>query len=377
MSNAITCPSCAARFALAEDARGQRLFCPRCGRPLAVAGGATRLGEGAPPGRGFPWPWLTAALLVLLAAAVGLAVYALTRPGPQPGGPVAANTDGAADRDGARDKLSPLRPADSGTPPKPPPNTDPTPGSKGDGAEFLLPLDALGKPERLAEVKGVQLECVFHYPPGKQADTPATLTWDPAGRWRLSGRIPDRVSAFDILYDGDHTWLRIQLDPALLKGADPKNAAMAEPLFDGAWHSIGDAVRSENDLISLSELAAQGRSIPLPVLGEGKVNGRPCVIVQAAWAGGWLKDAKAYFDRDTHLLAKIEYRGNLTATYGGAVEKTGDSLWEIYFSDYQEADGVKHWRKVEWRRDGVLTESGEVKAVRYLRTVDDALFRAS
>ncbi len=67
----LTCPHCTAAFSLAEDVRGQKAFCPKCGATLFVArsGVAERK----------PWPrWLHAVTAPLFVLIGGLSVYVAT-----------------------------------------------------------------------------------------------------------------------------------------------------------------------------------------------------------------------------------------------------------------------------------------------------------
>jgi WD40 repeat protein len=84
MTAPLTCPACAASFTAAADPRGKKTVCPRCGQRLVVTSAGVakrdegRAGVATAPGR-FPWLWLAAALLAMLAAGgvgVGILVAA-------------------------------------------------------------------------------------------------------------------------------------------------------------------------------------------------------------------------------------------------------------------------------------------------------------
>jgi len=75
MALKLSCPACAAVFALPDAARGKKAFCPKCGQLLVVtSGGVAKRGEvhaAAPAAlRGFPWPLLTLALLLTCSASI-------------------------------------------------------------------------------------------------------------------------------------------------------------------------------------------------------------------------------------------------------------------------------------------------------------------
>ncbi|HEY7311731.1 MAG TPA: cellulase family glycosylhydrolase [Gemmataceae bacterium] len=73
MPVSLTCPACAASFTLADDLRGKKAVCPRCGRKMVIpSAGAAKRDErraavAAAP-RHFPRLWLVAALLAALTA---------------------------------------------------------------------------------------------------------------------------------------------------------------------------------------------------------------------------------------------------------------------------------------------------------------------
>ena len=88
MALKLTCPACAAAFALAENVRGKEAFCPSCGASLIVtSAGVAKSNEQPGAGRANPAPargwnplWLLLAVpLLLLLICGGLTVYLLTR----------------------------------------------------------------------------------------------------------------------------------------------------------------------------------------------------------------------------------------------------------------------------------------------------------
>lgn len=149
MSNVITCPACAASVRPTQDVRGKKLACPKCGQPMVVtSAGIARRGEGspvaAPPsGRGLPWGWMAAALL--LSVAVLVALLATRRPKPEAEDqPVALkNAEGEAETAGASDKLRPFVPGKAT--PEPTPAPKPEPSSRPEPTPKPTPLPS--KPE--------------------------------------------------------------------------------------------------------------------------------------------------------------------------------------------------------------------------------------
>jgi Tol biopolymer transport system component len=104
MPEPITCPACGASFTRAQDLRGRRAFCKKCGQPLIVtAAGVVKRGESARP-NGAARPGGKGRMVLLLAAAVLLAGIAVT---------LAV----LAFSDGRHEEPPPLAGAPAGTPP--------------------------------------------------------------------------------------------------------------------------------------------------------------------------------------------------------------------------------------------------------------------
>jgi hypothetical protein len=81
MARKLTCPACAAAFALAKDVRGKKLFCPNCGVSLlGTSTGVTKGNERPQPAPARRWGFLLLLLVVLLLLLpAGLTVYLATR----------------------------------------------------------------------------------------------------------------------------------------------------------------------------------------------------------------------------------------------------------------------------------------------------------
>jgi acetyl esterase/lipase len=103
----------------------------------------------------------------------------------------------------------------------------------------------------------------------------------------------------------------------------------------------------------------------LSVVDEIRINDRPAVGVRVACAGE--RDVKLYFDEETRLLAKIEWR---------ALGDSGRSevVHEDIFSDYQEIDGVPTATQLLRHSDGKKTLELQYTEVHYPDRLDDAEF---
>jgi len=117
------------------------------------------------------------------------------------------------------------------------------------------------------------------------------------------------------------------------------------------------------DLDRLSFLNEKG--IELSPLEETKVDGKPAVGVLVKSKGH--RDVKLYFDKSSGLLVKRQHKV-LDPTSGKEVSQ------EVLFSDYQDKDGVKHYRKIVAYRDGKKLFEGKVTELEFFDKLDDKVF---
>ncbi len=374
MALKLTCPTCAAIFGLPADQRGKKAFCPKCGRSLVVTGaGIAKRGEGvaavASSPRGFPWLLLALALVLTTAASV-VGYFALRHREPpheaiaakqaDPDPPPEPKKEPEPDR-GHETKLPRTEPdqrheekkkQEPAHETKKPAKqmTDPEPKA---GANFILPLDALGKPERLAKVKGVRMEMKTYDAKGLPYPNspPLAMTWYAPDRWRFDG--PPEKPFFSLALNGQNGWMRAS---TLKKSFTGQDAKQLRDCF--GWIGVGQL----NSLTS-----AQNK---LTALGPATVKGRPTTCVQMATETS--TQIKLYFDKSNRLLAKGEYQGPQPKLgFDNAIAP--HKHLEFYFSDYKETDGIQQWHKLEWSWDGQPGGYEEVTSVRFLAEVDETL----
>jgi hypothetical protein len=362
MSYSITCPACAASFHLVKDERGKKLFCPKCGQRMVITGaGVAKRNEGvaaavaAPAGRGLPWGWL-AALLLVAAAAVGLTLLLMSRDHPQESQPLAAkaaNEPVAAD---AADKLrlpasldppagTQTAPAETernpSTPPKPPDKKPP----------FILPLAGVGKSGPLADVKGIQFEgTLFIEEPNfsRKAEIAYTITATVSGKLRAEGRFtsPDMKDIILEVYDGQRHWRR----------QDGKTTEITDKSFEsGNWQRL-----------FLGFMALDSGDIKLTVLGDVPVKGRPAIAVKPSRWFSTDEKVILYFDRDTRRLVKV-----------GEVQSNARPLGQepgLYYSDYRETEGMSWAAKIDLEEGLAVKLNITITSLRLLREVDETSF---
>jgi hypothetical protein len=105
----------------------------------------------------------------------------------------------------------------------------------------------------------------------------------------------------------------------------------------------------------------QGRE--LAVLEEIKIAGKPAVGVLVKTEGQ--SDVKLYFDKSSGLLVKSERNFGRPGL---------ENLTEVYYSDYQEKDGLKHYRRISGFVNGELAQEGTVTELEFFTKLDPKVF---
>lgn len=145
---------------------------------------------------------------------------------------------------------------------------------------------------------------------------------------------------------------------------------------ESGWVKVNDVV-VDLDGEKIAEAREQAHShwvaTLVPLLGpDYKLASRGEVMVQDKPAYGVIasraerRDVQLFFDKETHLLVKMEQRVKDDA----GMEVTEES----YFSDYEEKD-ARQPRKVSVRRDDKPYMEAEVTSFQTKETLDDSLFQ--
>jgi len=113
-------------------------------------------------------------------------------------------------------------------------------------------------------------------------------------------------------------------------------------------------------------LCLRGKEYTLSALGESKVGNRPAVGVRVERKG--YRDVNLFFDKENHLLLKLERREK-DPMMGGDKEFTT----EVFMHDYKKVDGALVPHKIEVHRDGKLYVDGETTEFTRAEKFDDAL----
>ena len=185
-----------------------------------------------------------------------------------------------------------------------------------------------------------------------QPDLPFTIedTWQMPDRYKSSStfQITGQKYAQIQVIDGDKGW--IQMNGQTLDLPKEAVAEMKEQKY-------------AEDLDRLAFLKETG--VELSAIDSIRVEGKTA-------AGVLLKskehrDVKLYFDTTSGVLVKREHR--LLDPASGKVV-----LQEVIFSDYQEKDGLKHYKKIIGFRDGKKVFDATVTEMEFFDKLDEKIF---
>jgi hypothetical protein len=231
----------------------------------------------------------------------------------------------------------------------------PPAASAQDGARAIVEkaIQAQGGEAKIAKLRTmrIKVEGTTDLVPG-QPHLPFTLedTWQMPNRYKTSStfQLQDKKYTQTQVIDGDKGWIQSDGQTQDL----PKEAVteMKEQKY-------------AEDLDRLGFLKEKG--IELSALDEIKVDGKPAVGVLVKSKGH--RDVKLYFDNASGLLVKRDQQV-LDPSSGKEVRQ------EVIFSDYQEKDGLKHYKKIVALRDGKMVIDARVTEVEFFDKLEAKVF---
>src|SRR5262249_46478577 len=132
---------------------------------------------------------------------------------------------------------------------------------------------------------------------------------------------------------------------------------MGEQIQD-APQEIRDVLRQVLFALRLTHrpLSLRDKALTLTPLGDAKLGDRALVGMRVAHKD--YRDVDLFFDKETGLMAKMTMQVK-------EPNNNQDTAHEFLFSDYKDFDGLKHFTKVTFNRDGkklIDVEFSEVKA---------------
>ncbi len=206
-------------------------------------------------------------------------------------------------------------------------------------------MKALGGQEQLADVKAVTWkEKGTYYGRGKGEPYTGTFAVEKPDKFRM---VIEGV--FTLVLNGDTAWTKMN---------DETKEMTNEQLAEQKEQHYASLVRTLTPL--------SGKAFKLAPLGEIKVAKSPAVGVKVSHKGH--RDVNLYFDKETGLLVKSEFRVKASEQGGKEVEQ------ETFYSDYKAFDGVKFPQKIVVKRDGKQFVEAEASEFKPAAKLDKSLF---
>jgi hypothetical protein len=158
--------------------------------------------------------------------------------------------------------------------------------------------------------------------------------------------VPGRVVTSNKAIDGDKGWIQVM--------------GMTQDMPEKDLAEMKEQKYAE-DLDRLGFL--KDKSLELSLLKEIKIDDKPAIGVLIKAKGH--RDVKLYFDKETGLLVKRENR---------IVQVDKEIPQEVFFGDYQDKDGLKHYRKITAHRDGKKVIDAKVVELEFFDKLDAKVF---
>src|SRR5262245_11479191 len=224
-----------------------------------------------------------------------------------------------------------------------------------DGARAIVEkaIQAQGGQAKVAKLRTmrIKVEGTTDLVPG-QPNLPFAIEdiWQMPSRYKSSTTFQLQGKKFTQtqVIDGDKGWIQINGQVQ-----DMPKEALAEMKEQ----------KYAEDLDRLGFLSDKG--IELSMLAEIKVDGKPALGVLVKSKGH--RDVKLYFDKANGLLVKREQRV-LDPSSNKEIRQ------EVVFSDYQEKDGLKHYKKIVALRDGKKLLDAKVTDLEFFEKLDAKVF---
>jgi len=169
----------------------------------------------------------------------------------------------------------------------------------------------------------------------------------------LELKVGDKTITRTLWFNGDK--LSIEQDGKEITLDDDMTKAIKERLLDASY--MGKVSR----LLPL----VKEKGFEMSLVGEEKVEGKPAIGVLVKSKGH--KDITLYFDKETSLLAKVQFR---TVKEGTEKEVTEDRI----VASYEKEDGLPFPKKIVVKHDGEKYVEAEVVERKILEKVDDSEF---
>lgn len=221
-------------------------------------------------------------------------------------------------------------------------------------------LTAGGGAEKISEFKAISFKT--H---AKIGDAKVTLTGLFAGPTLFRMELETKDGATLCVGGGDTFWTKPGKEP-LVELSRASDASKFDLSF-GVFYALG----LPDQLLSLKR-----GGYKLTVVGDQAVNGVNAVAMRVNHE--LYPEAMLYFEKETGLPVKSQLKlppskdglARLFAKPGAETE-----TMEVFFDDYKEFDGVKHFTKVGVRLGGEPTMEFELRDIKLLKKVDSGNFK--
>ena len=131
---------------------------------------------------------------------------------------------------------------------------------------------------------------------------------------------------------------------------------------------VKDAIKDVGHVMEVARMVGlKDKGYELSIIGDDKVEGKRVVGVRVSKKGE--KDVSLYFDKETALLAKLEFRTTDQATGNEVTEERMPSEYA------KNKDGVPVPKKIVVKRDGKAFLEAEVLDMKYFEKLDDSEFK--
>jgi len=131
---------------------------------------------------------------------------------------------------------------------------------------------------------------------------------------------------------------------------------------------IKEALKDAQHMMKTARLVTllKDKENELSLVGEVKVEDKPAVGIRVASKGH--KDISLFFNKDTGLLAKVEFRAKSPM---GGKEYTEERI----ILEYEKTNGIPRPKKVLVKHDGEKFLEAEVVEAKFLEKLDDSEFK--
>jgi hypothetical protein len=214
-------------------------------------------------------------------------------------------------------------------------------------------IQAQGGETNLARLRTmrIKVEGTAALVPG-QPECPFTMedTWQMPNRYKTSSTFQfqgQKVAQTQVI-DGDKGWIQANDQTQIM----PREALdeMKEQKYAEDLDRLTFLTETNNEILAVDPI---------------EVDGKPAIGVLVKSKGH--REVRLYFDKTSGLLVKREQR--LLDPLSGK-----EVLQEVIFSDYQEKDGLKHYRKIVALRDRKKVIDAKVTEIKFFDKLDEKVF---